>query len=709
MMTTMEETPLPDTEEEVQEPVDSPAEEKAEAPSLDGMLALANVAEKIEQDKRDKIGEEVVRGFEQDLKSRETWEKKLSEWTKLALQVSEQKTYPWPGASNVKYPLLSTAAMQFAARAYPALVPVNGNVVNVRGVGFDPQGIKDAKARAVSKDMSGQILYEMDDWEDEMDKLLLVLPIAGCAFKKTYYNNETQRVCSRFVHPLDLVVDYFAKSLEDAQRKTEVCFIFPNEVEEKKRLKEYLNVDLGEPQRTKLTPVTKATGTEAPTDTEYLPHTILEQHGFYDLDGDGYKEPYIFYVDYSTKKLLRMVARWDSRGIKMDGKKVVKITPVEYYTKFPFIQSPDGSFYDVGFGLLLGSLNHAVDSIVNQLTDAGSMSNLQAGFLGKGLRVRSDQLRFRPGEWKEVNATGQDLKQQIFPLPVREPSDVLFKLLGMLVESGTKLASVAEIFVGKMPGQNTPATTTMETVNQGMKLFTAIYKRNYRALEKELKKIYRLNQIYRTDEQIQRMLDAPQPIPAKQLYDIDNYDICPSADPASGSQQERVQKAARLVQLLALGLNGEEVKRRILEAEEYPAIEKLLQVPPPQPDPEILLKNKDIDNRFKIESAKVTLLALESEAKQILAKAQAMLAVAKAASEEKGMALEEYQMVLDEIAQFQSAYDQRMSRIDEINKHSDNIQLQKNQQGIDLMSMVSAAAEARKDREFQYKQKKEAA
>ena len=700
MMNMMEETPTPG--------IEAPAPVESDTPSLDGMLAIANVAKNLKEEKRTEIAEEVIRGFEQDLQSRTDWEKKVSEWTKLALQVKEAKNYPWPGASNVKYPLLSTAAMQFAARAYPALVPATGKVVNVRTSGFDPQGIKELKATYISKDMSGQMLYEMEDWEDEMDKLLLVLPIAGCAFKKTYQNQETGKVCSKFVHPLDLVVDYFAKSLESTQRKTEICQMFPNTLKEKQLAGEYLDIDIGAPQKTKLTPAERATGTVMPTDAEYIPHIILEQHGFYDLDGDGYKEPYIFYVDYSSRKLLRMVARWDSKGIKTDAKgKVLKITPVEHYTKFPFIQSPDGSFYDIGFGLLLGSLNNAVDSLVNQLVDAGSMSILQAGFVGKGLRLRSEQLKFKPGEWKEVNVTGQDLKTQVFPLPVRDPSEVLFKLLGLIVESGTKLASVAEIFVGKMPGQNTPATTTMETVNQGMKLFTAIYKRLYRALEKEFKKIYRLNQIYRTDEQLKNMLDIPEMIPVKELYDVDNYDVCPGADPSLGSQQERVQKNARLLQLLPLGLNADEVKKRVLESEEYPAIEKLLQTPPPQPDPQIMLQAKEIENRFKIESGKLQLAALDHEADKILKKAQAMLAVAKAASEEKGVQLDEYQLLLNEIGQFQDSYQKRLDAIQKINEHKDTTDLSAKQQRIDVLAMVQAAAESRKDREFEYKKQKE--
>ena len=178
----------------------------------------------------------------------------------------------------------------------------------------------------------------------------------------------------------------------------------------------------------------------------------------------------------------------------MDDKgKILRIKPIEYFTSFPLIPKPDGSIYAMGFGLLLGPLNLGVNSIINQLLDAGTIRNLTSGFISKGLRLKIGETSFSPGEWKVVNATGEALRDGIFPLPQNEPSPVLFQLLGMLIQSGNQLASIAEIFVGKMPGQNTPATTTQETVQQGMAVFTAIYKRVYRSLKQEFKKLYRLN------------------------------------------------------------------------------------------------------------------------------------------------------------------------------------------------------------------------
>ena len=324
--------------------------------------------------------------------------------------------------------------------------------------------------------------------------------------------------------------------------------------------------------------------TVPPEDDSTTPYIVLEQHCFLDLDKDGYPEPYVVVVEKESREVLRIAARFNTEGVQVDEKgKVVSITPDEYYTKYSFFPNPDGGFYDIGFGRLLGPINASVDTIINQLTDAGTLSNLQSGFIGKGLRIKMGDTKFTPGEWKAVNATGTDIKSQIFPLPVREPSEVLFKLLSMLSQSAKELASVAEIFVGKMPGQNTPATTTMASIEQGMKLFTAVYKRVYRSLAKEFQKIYKLNRIY-LDPQVElEILDEPV---EQSDYLGNEKDVIPSADPSAASSQERIQKAQQLMQLLGLGtINPMVVTQRMLEALEEPAPEQLMQQPQPQPDP----------------------------------------------------------------------------------------------------------------------------
>jgi chaperonin GroES len=288
------------------------------------------------------------------------------------------------------------------------------------------------------------------------------------------------------------------------------------------------------------------------------------------------------------------------------------------YSKFGFVSNPDGSFYDIGLGVLLGPLNESVNTLINQLIDSGSLKNLQSGFIGKALRLKMGDQKFAPGEWKPVNATGDDLRKQIVPLPVGEPSKVLFELMGSLVTSGKELASVAEIFTGKMPGQNTPATTTMATVEQGMKVFTAVYKRIYRALSEEFKKIHDLNRDYLDPETYVAVLDGTI---GPDDFNGEDYDICPGADPTSVSQSEKLMKAQGLLELVQMAPQAFDIIEcisRVLEAQEQPNWQKVFsqevqasgQLPPPPPDPKLMA----IQMKAKADSQKT---AMDLQSKQM--------------------------------------------------------------------------------------------
>lgn len=569
--------------------------------TLDKILKSKNIAEDLDEDKLLEIGDDISSGFDTDLDSRKPWEKDLSNWTKLALQISEDKTFPWPNAANIKYPLLATAAMQFAARSYPTLVPSDGKVVKCQVVGKDPTGEKTLRAERVSTHMSWQVLHQMEEWEEDMDKLLISLPIAGTCFKKTYWDVSKQRNRSCLILPKFLVVNYNAKSLEDAERVTEVLYLTRRQVKERQNKGIFLDVDLADPgdvwesDENKINAAFQRDASEDVT----TPYTILEQHTYLDLDDDGYSEPYVVTVEQQSKKVLRITPRFDAEKVELnESGEVLSIQPIHYYTKYSFIPNPDGGFYDIGFGRLLGPLNESANTIINQLVDAGSLSNLQSGFIGKGLRIKMGEARFTPGEWKAVNAVGDDIKKQVFPLPVREPSDVLFKLLDLILKSGKELASVAEIFVGKMPGQNTPATTTMATIEQGMKVFTAVYKRVYRSLAKEFRKLYVLNREYMNPEEYSSVLD--QQIPQSD-YESSEDDIIPGADPTAVSSQEKQQKIQAVMQLLQLGtIDPMKVTELYLEAHDVPNWQKLLKQPsPPPPDPkaEALQMKAQIDQQ----------------------------------------------------------------------------------------------------------------
>jgi len=583
-----------------------------------------NIAELLDENLLTKIGSDCHRGYASDLDSRKAWEDLLDKWTRLALQVAERKTYPWREASNVKFPLLATASMQFAARAYPSLVPSNGQVVKCKMLGYDPTGEKFARAERISRYMSYQVMEQMQEWESEMDKLLITLPIAGTVFKKTYFDTAEQRNKSCVVMPKSLVVNYWAKTLEDAERATEIMPMSKRKLKEQQMLGLFSDVELGAPQGDTSRKEDTTYETIEPDLDDTTPYTILEQHTFLDLDEDGYPEPYIVTFEEESKKVLRIVARFNNDGLKVDEKgNLVLIKAIQYYTKFGFVPNPDGGFYDIGFGRLLGPLNESVDTIINQLIDSGTLSNLQSGFLGKGLRIKVGDVRFTPGEWKTVNATGDDLKKQIFPMPVREPSAVLLQLLQYLITSGKELASVAEIFVGKMPGQNTPATTTMASIEQGMKLFTAVYKRIYRSMTSEFRKIYLLNREYANPEEYLDFLDMP--ITQDDFKSSEN-DISPAADPNASSQQEKQAKVQSLGQLLQLQtINPLEFTKRYLEAFEIPNVEALIVQPQQGPSPEQQANQQEAELAQQLAQHKMRMEEAKMQLKQAGAQQKAQL------------------------------------------------------------------------------------
>ena len=615
---------------------------------LKALMASTNICDQIEDQELNRMGEKIVEWFNEDESSREDWRLRTESWLKLATQVVERKTYPWPDSANVKYPLLTTAAMQFAARAYPALVP-GPSLVTGLVIGKDDDGQKGASADRVGKHMSYQLLWEMKGWEEDMDRLCLMLPVVGCVFKKTYYDPIKKINCSELVLAQDFVIDYYAKTVESANRKSHVIYKNENEVTERVRHEIWRDCNLGSPKvsdKTKSDAHNKIDGTKEPKVTPATPFKFIECHCFWDLDDDDYEEPYIVTVHYDTKQVVRVTTRFEPEGIKTNSKgEIASIEPTEYFTKFGFIPNPDGSIYDLGFGILLGGINETVNTLTNQLLDSGTLNNLQAGFLGKGIRVRGGNTRFIPGEWKPADFTGDDIKKHIFALPTKEPSEVLFKLLETLVTSGKELASVAEIFVGKMPGQNTPATTTMATIEQGMKVFTAIYKRIYRALGQEYMKLYNLNKLHMDDDaQVYFTLNEPQGANQQSIEKQDYSDsisIKPNADPNIVSSAQKLMKVQAMGALLQLQTISPQVyTKRYLEAIEAEGIQELMQVPQAPPTPEqqkmqgeMALKQADSQGKMQVMQAKAESDAKDAEQQRNIKLLEAQLASQKAQME----------------------------------------------------------------------------
>jgi chaperonin GroES len=611
-----DETESPDIEEQGEYPV-SP---------LQSLIEATNIASSLDEEQLELIGDECSQGYETDSASSESWRDMVSSWMEMATQVIENKSYPWPNSSNVKYPLVSVAAMQFSARAYPTLIPADGKIVKPVVIGADVTGEKLKRAERVAKYMNYQLMHEMDNWEEDMDRLLIMDAIMGTVFKKTFYDPYTEKMCSKLIDPRNLVINYDAESLEKAERISEDVYLYEREVDERKRMGIYLDVDIGKPTASSFD------HRESVADDSTIPYFLIEQHTWLDLDDDGVKEPYVVTFHKDTKKVLRIAARFMETGAKFRDGKLVRIEALQYYTKYGFIPNPESRIYDLGFGHLLGPINESVNTIINQLVDAGTLANLQSGFIGKGLRLKMGDQILKPGEWKAVNATGDDLKKQIVPLPTKEPSSTLFNLLGTLITSGKELASVAEIFVGKMPGQNTPATTTMATIEQGMKVFTAIYKRIYRSLYKEFKKLYRLNGTFLDPQTMVLILDEPTG-PAD--FSMDGYDICPGADPTAVSSTERLLKAQGLLELLPLGtIDPVKVTMRVLEAQDQPNWQELIpgmaetgqpQIPPPPPDPKVQHMQMKMEADAQLNQLKQQAAAMKLEMDQRSAEFKLMM------------------------------------------------------------------------------------
>lgn len=611
---------------------------------LSARLSSTNIAKDLEETVINEIAQRVIRDYDTDELSREKWLDRNEEAIKLATLVVETKNYPWPKAANIKYPLLATACVQFSSRAYPNIIQ-GSNIVKAKVTGADPESLKAARAKRISEHMSYQLAEEMEDWSEEMDDLLVALPIEGCEFKKSYFDKASGQNVSEHVRPKELVVNYRAKSLRKASRVTHRIWLYPNDVVEKVRNGIFLDIDLGYPS----TVQESSTDGESPSlNDEDAQHLFLEQHRWWDLDGDGYQEPYICTVHKDTGKLVRIVARWDAEGVKInDQGQIAKITPVHYFTRFRFMPSPDGGFYCMGFGTLQGPINETINTTINQLLDAGTRQNTGGGFLGKGVKLGrgggGGTIKFAPGEYKQINFSGDDIRKNVFDLKIPEPSRVLYLLLGSMIEAGKELASVSEVLTGEQSGSNVPATTTLALIEQGLKVFSAIYVRVHRSLKREFRKLKRLNRLFLEDEVYYTVLDDPRAI-KRTDYEDTSMDVQPVSNPDEVSDIQRLIKAQILNGLLGQGYNDDVIRRRYLEALRVPDVEELL--PPkgstPPPDPKIVLESEKIS----LDRDKFELEIVMARGKLLKMRADTLAAIARAEAAEAGPQIEVYKAEL---------------------------------------------------------------
>jgi hypothetical protein len=538
-----------------------------------------NLAEVLEESELGRISNELREAFEDDKASRKDWEDTYKKGLDLLGFKYQERTMPFAGASSVTHPMLSEAITQFQAQAYKELLPAGGPV-NTQIIGqITPQ--KEDQAQRVKDYMNYQITYNMEEYDPDLDSLLFYLPLSGSAFKKVYYDESLERAVSKFIPSDDLYVPYLATDLPSCERVTHTIRRTKNEVRKLQVAGLYRDVDL-------MVSSTE-TGLQKKEDQisgmkksyQKEDYQLLEMHVDLNIEGidseDGIKVPYIVTLDEGSAKVLSIYRNYNED----DPKKKKK----QYFVHYKFL--PGFSFYGFGLIHMLGGLSRTATSALRQLIDAGTLSNLPAGFKARGLRIKDDDNPLQPGEFRDVDAPSGDLRQGLLPLPYKEPSQTLFALLGFVVEAGTRFASIADQKIGDSVASNAPVGTTMALMERGARIMSAIHKRLHYAQKIEFKLLAKI-----FAESLPPMYPyevGQNAVPTLKIEDFsDDIDIIPVSDPNIFSMSQRVTLAQTQLQLAQTdpqAHNMYEAYRRMYQALGVKDIDIILPVPkPPQPE-----------------------------------------------------------------------------------------------------------------------------
>jgi hypothetical protein len=506
-----------------------------------------NLAEVLDDRELNTIAAELVSSYEEDLDSRDDWFQTYSEGLELLGISSDSRSQPFVGASGVHHPILAEAVTQFQAQAYKEMLPAGGPVdTEVLGI---TDNAKMEKANRVKNFMNYQITYKMEEYDPEMDQLLFYLPLSGSAFKKVYYDPALGRAVARFVKSEHLVVPYYAVDLLTAPRITHVIHMNENELRKLQISGFYKDTDMMSPtSNSDLTEVDDKIDelqglTRTISDEEF---TLLEMHvnldleGFEDVDANGEETglalPYIVTICKDNNKVLAIRPNYDQND-PMRKK-------VEYFTHYKFL--PGLGFYGFGLIHMMGGLTKSVTSILRQLIDAGTLSNLPAGFKSRGLNIQRHDDPLQPGEWRDVDAPGGRLQDAFLPLPYKEPSGTLATLLGALVDSGKRFAATVEDPTGD-GNSEAPVGTTVALMEKGQRVMSAIHKRLHYAQRCEFKILKRVFGEFLPPEYPYQVQGASENV-FKQDFD-GSVDVIPVSDPNIFSMTQRITLAQTQLQM----------------------------------------------------------------------------------------------------------------------------------------------------------------
>ena len=548
----------------------------------------ANIAEDIDDKALGQLASDLISEYDSDRQSRKDWEDTYRNGLDLLGFKYKSTTQPFKGASNVTHPLLSEAVTQFQAQAYKELLPSDGPV-KTKIVGLQNEQTE-AQAQRVKDFMNFQIMEKMEEYTPEFDQLLFYLPLAGSAFKKIYYDSILERAVSKFIPAEDLVVPYFATDLKDAPRITHVLKQSENDLLKKMAAGFYRQVDLMKPQKKENKIQDKYNELEGikPVETKDYIYNVLEMHVDLDLsdyiaendeDKINIKIPYVVTIEEGTRQILSIYRNYREGDNKFTRK--------EYFSHYKFL--PGLGFYGFGLIHMIGGLSRTATTALRQLLDAGTLSNLPAGFKSRGMRIRDDDQPIQPGEFRDVDAPGGNIRDQFQLLPFKEPSTTLFNLLGFCVDAGRRFASIADNQVGD-GNQQAAVGTTIALLERGSRVMSAIHKRCYYAMKQEFKLLGQIIAEYLPPEYPYAVYGAERVI---KVVDFDDrVDILPVADPNIFSMAQRVTLAQTQLQIAQSNPqihNLHEAYRRVYEAlgtKEIPQILKPEQKPFPK-DPAI--------------------------------------------------------------------------------------------------------------------------
>jgi hypothetical protein len=541
-----------------------------------------NLAELLPEDILDPIGSELVENYMDYKASRKDWEQSYTTGLELLGFKYENRSEPFQGASGATHPVLAEAVTQFQAGAYKELLPAEGPV-RTQIVGNSDQN-KEAQAQRVKDYMNYELMEKMNEYEPEFDQMLFHLPLAGSTFKKVYYDDLLGRAVSKFVPADDLVVPYSATSLEDAEAIIQTIKISENDLRKQQVAGFYSDIELQKPQSISKDEIenkerelegTKKTGKQENIYTLLECHVNLDLEGFEDKDDElndtGIKLPYIVTIDESSRQVLSIRRNFEPTDAKKNK--------IQYFVHFKFL--PGLGFYGFGLIHMIGGLSRTATAALRQLLDAGTLSNLPAGFKQRGIRVRDEAAPLQPGEFRDVDAPGGNLRDAFMTLPYKEPSGTLLQLMGIVVQAGQRFAAIADMQVGD-GNQGAAVGTTVALLERGSRVMSAIHKRLYSGMKQEFRLLSKVFKTYLPPVYPFDVVGGRREI--KQMDFDDRVDILPVADPNIFSMAQRISMAQTELQLATSQPqlhNLYAAYRKMYEALGIKNIDQIL--PPPAP------------------------------------------------------------------------------------------------------------------------------